>query len=440
MFFGFTGFFRAVSRFAAWPMAAGLCCAVFLIAAEQAHAIGVEPNDSLWSNQWYLRQIRAPEAWTVTTGTSRVIVAVIDGGVDIDHPDLHENVWRNEKEVPGDRIDNDGNGYVDDVYGWNFVMRSNDVRPMYKTRQADEAWSHGTIVASLIAAKGNDEQGMAGVAWNAKFMPLVVLDADGGGEVRNVISALRYAVNHGASIVNLSLVGTEEDPNLQEMIQRAKDAGVLVVAATGNTDEGKAGQNLDEAPLYPVCGDGASNDVLGVSGTDTLDQKAPYANYGRICTDVAAPAQQLFAARPTYGHVRRKGNAPAGYINSITGTSLAAPIVAGVAALIKSVRPEWTPNQIIQHLRATAMPIEENLQIQEKGRMGAGRVDAGRALLALAPPEFVAAMAQPSTHVAPMPKAQRAVARRVNVQASVAPLLRQPWWNGALQLLRQLVL
>lgn len=404
-----------------------------------AHAAEVEPNDSLWSNQWYLRQIHAPEAWSVTTGSRDVIVAVIDGGTDIEHPDLRENIWRNEQEVAGDNIDNDGDGFVDDTNGWNYVTKTNDVRPLYKAKQADEAWSHGTIISSLIAARGNDEQGMAGVSWNARIMPLVVLDADGGGEVRNVIAAMRFAVNHGASIINLSLVGTEEDPDLQEMIQRAKDAGVLVIAATGNADDDKKGQDLDMVPLFPVCGDGIANDVLGVSGTDTLDQRAPYANFGKHCTDVAAPAQQLFAARPTYGHVRRHGNAPAGYINSITGTSLATPIVAGVAALVKSVRPAWTPAQIIKHLRDTATPIEENLQANEKGKMGAGRVDAGRALSALAPPISSA----PSPTARSVTEAAVFSARRFTARekfaASVAPLFWQPWVPAAAWLLRQLL-
>jgi len=354
-------------------------------------AAEVTPNDTFWYKQWYLRQIHAPEAWSVTTGSHAVIVAMIDGGIDITHPDLAENIWTNTKEIPGDGVDNDSDELIDDVHGWNFVTNSPDVRPVFKEKQFEDAWSHGTVTASLLGAQGNNNIGIAGVAWNVQIMPLVVLGADGEGKIVNLSKAIRYAVSHGANIINLSLVGYEYDESLDRLIQNAVKAGVVVVAATGN-DEQKAGLNIDDIPVYPACYDGTSNMVLGVSGTDTLDQKAPFANYGKHCTDVSAPAQELFAARPSYPHnADRATSTVPGYIDRVTGTSLAVPLVSGVAALIKSVRPEWTPEQIIRRIMETSDPIEDNLKPEEKGGLGSGRLNAGRALAGLATSTIVEA-------------------------------------------------
>ncbi len=344
------------------------------------------PDDTFWQKEWYMRQINAPGAWAVTTGSPNVIVATIDAGVDINHADLQKNIWTNTKEIPGDGIDNDHDGYIDDVHGWNFVSRTGDVRPERKDRQLEETWSHGTMVASLIAGRGNDGIGVAGVAWNVRVMPLVVLDADGQGEYEAIMAAMRYAVSHGASVINLSLVGFDENDELTELIRNASNAGVVIVAATGN-DENKDGMNLDQIPAFPVCGDGSRNYVLGVSGTDTLDQKAPYANFGKRCTDVSAPAQEFFVARPSYPHDTKATSSVPGYIGGMTGTSLAAPLVSGVAALIKSVRPSWTSAQIRERIVMTSDAIEDNLTLGQKGGLGHGRLNAARALegLGLAP-------------------------------------------------------
>ncbi|MDP3794023.1 MAG: S8 family peptidase, partial [Candidatus Uhrbacteria bacterium] len=313
--------------------------------------------------------------------------------------DLAVNIWTNVKEIPGDGLDNDGDELIDDVHGWNFVTNSPDVRPVFKDKQFEDAWSHGTVTASLLGAKGNNDIGIAGVIWNVRIMPLVVLGAEGEGKIVNLSKAIRYAVSHGAAIINFSLVGYEYDEALDRLIQNTVKAGVVVVTATGN-DEQKAGLNIDDIPVYPACYDGTSNMVLGVSGTDTLDQKAPFANYGKSCTDVAAPAQELFAARPSYPHDRERATSTVpGYIDRMTGTSLAAPLVSGVAALIKSVRPEWTPQQIYRRIIETSDPIEDNLKPEEKGGLGAGRLNAGRALAGLAAGTIVAASTSVSSSV-----------------------------------------
>ncbi|MSR85578.1 hypothetical protein EXS71_04065 [Candidatus Uhrbacteria bacterium] len=357
-----------------------------LAATVSSSSTMVIPNDTFWNKQWYLRQIHAPEAWTVATGSHRVIVAVIDGGVDITHPDLQQNIWINDKEIAGDGIDNEHDEYIDDVHGWNFVKNTADVRPVYKSVQLEDTWSHGTLVASLIGARGNDGLGISGVAWNVRLMPLVVLDGNGQGDVNDMMRAIRYAVSHGASIINLSLVGYEYTDELDRLMRNAADAGVVIVAATGNDGDNKEGINLDEIPAYPVCDNGDKNVVIGVSATDTLDQKAPYANYGRSCTDISAPGQELFAARPSYPHNSGRATSTIpGYLDGVTGTSLAAPLVSGVAALIKSVRPEWTVAQIRDRILQTADPIEADVYPGHKGKLGFGRLNAGRALAGLVP-------------------------------------------------------
>jgi subtilisin family serine protease len=351
------------------------------VSASLTSSTQVIPNDPRWADQWYLRQIGAPQAWAVTTGTRNIVVAVIDGGIDIGHPDLRENMWMNPREQAGDGIDNDGNGFVDDFHGWNFVTNGPDVRPVFTPVQLEDTWSHGTMVASLIAAKGNDGIGMAGVAWNVRIMPLVVLDADGSGTTENIIQAIRYAVNMGAQVINLSLVGYEDDPALDEMIRRASDAGVVIVAATGNDDASKIGTDLDKTPAYPVCTDLDRDAVIGVGGTDILDQKALYANFGKQCTDISAPAYSLLAARPSYPHQGGPlAHTVPAYRDGVIGTSLAAPLVSGAVALLKSAHPEWTVKQIQTRLYETVDPLDATVPLGAKGTFGYGRLNIGRAL------------------------------------------------------------
>jgi subtilisin family serine protease len=357
-------------------------------------AESVVPNDTFWGQQWYMRQVHAPEAWAVTTGSRDLIVAVIDTGVDITHEDLRSNIWTNSKEVPGNGVDDDNNGYVDDVHGWNYVTKTPDVRPVYLADQYDEAWSHGTLVASLLGAKGDNDIGIAGMVWNVKILPLVVLDGNGEGSVDDILSAIRYAVSQGASVINLSLTSYDEDPRLDELVRNVSAAGVVLVAATGNGED-LSGINIDTLPTYPACSDAddAKESVLGVSGTDTLDQRAPYANFGKRCTDISAPAQDLFGARPSYPRVGETTSTVSGYVGDMVGTSLAAPLVSGVAALLKSAHPSWTAAQIREQIERTADPIDGSASTLHGGALGFGRLNAGRALTEL--PAWAALAAKP---------------------------------------------
>lgn len=208
----------------------------FVLAIELKKVESQPANDPFYSEQWYLDKINISEAWKKTTGSGKVVVAVIDSGVNIDHPDLINNIWQNTDEISGDKIDNDRNGYVDDVNGWDFIQNSSDPRPKKSDNVnfSKQGFNHGTVVAGVIAAEGNNEAGIAGISWHSKIMSLRVLNSQGQGDISAVVEAIDYAINNGASIINLSFAGNKNDQRLEEAIKRAGKKNVVVVVAAGN--------------------------------------------------------------------------------------------------------------------------------------------------------------------------------------------------------------
>lgn len=335
------------------------------------------PNDTFYPQQWYLRQINAEAAWDKTTGSSQVVVAVIDTGVDIEHEDLRENIWTNARELPENGVDDDKNGFVDDVHGWNFFANSNDVSPRAQG-SSEDGFIHGTLVASLIAARGGNDIGVAGVAWNVKIMPLTALDGMGFGSSDDVADAISYAVSNGAQIINLSLEGYTNSTDITAALAYARSKGVLTVAASGNAPDNPTGYDLDILPVYPAClSSDPSLAVMAVGGTDTLDQKSPYSNYG-ACVNVMAPSFDLFGARPVSLLATSTG-AKSGYEGGFSGTSLAAPLVAGAAALLKSVHPLWQADELKGRIMVSAAPIN-GTHPEYQGKLGKGRLDLAAAL------------------------------------------------------------
>jgi subtilisin family serine protease len=223
--------------------------------------------------------IDALEAWDVTTGSSDVVVAVVDSGVDVNHPDLAANIWTNPGEIPGNGIDDDGNGYIDDVNGWDFYLNDNDPR---------DAGGHGTHVAGTIAAAGDNATGIAGVSWSAKIMPLRFIDAWGSGNIADAIEAIEYANEMGADIINNSWGGGTYVQSLKEAID-ASDA--LVVCAAGNS-----ARNTDRQPHYPSSYSSAN--IISVAASDQDDTLAYFSNYGPLSVDVAAPGTNIYSAQP----------------------------------------------------------------------------------------------------------------------------------------------
>lgn len=363
------------SRFlknAAW---AALCLFCVPAVARAQEIRRVATNDTFLGKQWSLDSVSARDGWNATTGSRDVIVAVIDSGMDVAHEDLKDNVWTNAEEIPGNGKDDDGNGYADDVHGWNFDMNRPDVQPRVSANGSEEAWLHATAVASVIAATGNNDVGIAGVAWRARIMPLVVLDANGFGNDDSLVRAIRYAVAQGADIINLSLFGAEYDETLDRAVREATSQGVLVVSAAGNS-VGSGGDNLDLLPGYPAC-DSGSGGKLTVTGLDRNLKKADRANYGS-CVDIAAPGEDIFAARPPRDS-RGRQLSVAGYVGDLSGTSIAAPFVSGLAALIKAEHPMWRGPELARRILETADSVDD-LNPQYRGALGRGIINARRAL------------------------------------------------------------
>jgi subtilisin family serine protease len=220
------------------------------------------PNDPNYAPLYGMTKIGAPTAWNTTTGNGNFVVAVIDTGVDYRHPDLAANMWRNAGEVAGDGIDNDNNGFVDDVYGADFA--NHDGNPFDDN-------GHGTHVSGTIGAVGNNALGVAGVNWSVKIMALKFLSANGSGYTSSAIAALDYAVSHGAKISNNSWGGGGYDSALATAIGRAQTAGHIFVAASGNSS-----QNIDSTPSYPASYIKNYSNVVTVAATDSNDGLASF--------------------------------------------------------------------------------------------------------------------------------------------------------------------
>lgn len=311
----------------------------------------VIPNDFDFSKMYALlnpggadsktnADIHATEAWRYATGDKRIIVAVIDTGIDYLHEDLKDNIWVNAGEIPFNGIDDDGNGLVDDYFGYDFV--SDDSDP-YDDNE------HGTHVAGIIGARGNNEKGIAGVCWDVSLMAIKAFDDQGNGTVEAAIAGIAYAVANGARIINASWGLDEKSRALEDAVQKASDAGVLFVAAAGN--------NRSDAPSYPASFDS----VLSVGATDRNDARAIFSNYGPT-VDIAAPGDGIYSTLPenSYGY--------------LSGTSMAAPHVSGTAALVLSRFPNYSRQELFDIL------INSVDRVVFDQPMGNGRLDASRAV------------------------------------------------------------
>ena len=232
-----------------------------------------------------------PTAWDYTQGSNDIIVAVLDTGVDIKQPELAANIWTN----PNPGKPGDPSGYVNDLHGWNFVENNNDPTPQFTSGWTEAGITHGTVIAGIIGAVGNNMSGIAGINWHVKIMPLRILDSQGIGDSNAAARAIDYATAHGARVLNFSFVTDEHNIALDQAIARAAKSGVLIVAAAGNNRD-TGGDNLDKTPMYPVCSDGpGTNYVIGVAATDLNDERADFSNYGTNCVDISAPGESARA-------------------------------------------------------------------------------------------------------------------------------------------------
>ncbi|MCE2669019.1 MAG: S8 family serine peptidase [Microcystis sp. 49638_E5] len=277
------------------------------------------------ANDWGVNLVNAPEAWASGYTGQGIVVAVLDTGVDRNHADLAGNIWTNAGEIANDGLDNDGNGYVDDVYGWNFANGNNNTL---------DGNRHGTHVAGTIAA-ANNGFGATGVAYNSRIMPVKVLSDSGSGSYSGVAQGIRYAVDNGADVINMSLGGGSTDSAVQSALQYASSRGVIVVMAAGNAGAAQPG--------YPASN--ATSWGLAVGAVNSSNQMASFSNRAGSNSSmryVTAPGVQVYSTLPNGGY------------GFLSGTSMAAPHVAGVVALMLSANPNLTDAQVRQIITDTA--------------------------------------------------------------------------------------
>ena len=297
------------------------------------------PNDTRFGEQWNLTQISASAAWDKYTGPANsadsVIVAVLDTGVAYDHPDLRNNLWKNPGEICDDGIDNDGNGIVDDCYGANFGGKGLKGDPW----DDDTKDSHGTHLSGIIGAVANNGTGVAGINWRTRIMAVKFLHGDNGyGSLSDALLGVEYALNKGAKIINMSFeVASDDKPmSLEKAINKAADYGVLVVSAAGN-----GSKSLDNAKIYPASYRTWNNIVVAAS--DHNDKLSGFSNYGRTTVDIVAPGGTKDGLGVLSTVWLSSGNKRYG---EVAGSSMAAPHVAGAAALLWNKEPNLTARQV----------------------------------------------------------------------------------------------
>ncbi|MCC6350365.1 MAG: S8 family serine peptidase [Candidatus Eisenbacteria bacterium] len=354
------------------------------------------PNDPHLPTQWHLgtsvAAVRARPAWDLETGSPNVPIGIVDTGVDVAHPDLAAKIWHNLGEIPANGLDDDGNGYVDDVTGWDFGDGDADPSPtpmIDPVAGVDVGW-HGTFVAGLAAAATNNGDGIAGVAWGCPVMPLKVADAAGDIPLSAVTEAVGYAIDNGASVLNFSL-GTSDTTALaffQPLMTAAFDAGIVCVASAGN-------DGVDTRSFPAAC-----DSVLSVAATNSANNRADWSNWGDW-VDIAAPGESVWssiARNYVYDDVSQIFFEILWYWDTINpymyndGTSFSSPIVAGAAALVRSRFPALGPWQVQRQLvlngdaRTYDNPIGPRLNIEHALQAPLDAASAASAALAFSPP------------------------------------------------------
>lgn len=350
--------------------------AVEYVEPNYIYRINRAPNDPMYGNLWGLRNVGQPDsakqvgiqgidiqaeaAWDITTGSRNVIVAVIDTGVDYNHQDLKDNAWINTAELNGaPGVDDDGNGYIDDIHGMNFSEATKPVA------NGLDDHGHGSHCSGVIGAKGDDGLGITGINWNVRIMPVKFLSAEGGGTLEGAILAIDYATKMGANILSNSWGGGGFSQALKESIERSNQAGALFVAAAGNDSN-----NNDSTPTYPATYDVPN--ILTVAAVDNRGAIANFSNYGKRTVHVGAPGVNIYSS------------IVGGQYDSWSGTSMATPHVSGVAALLLANEPNLTAVEMKERIISTTRPFAG---LKNKTKSG-GIVSAYAALTgAKAPPD-----------------------------------------------------
>lgn len=322
----------------------------------------VAPNDPLYPFQWNLAKVRAASAWAVSTGSLEVVLAVMDRGIDYTHKDLVENLWRNPFEIPDNGVDEDQNGYIDDIYGADIIDHDGD--PMIEVADGNY---HGTACASIIGASGNNGNGISGLNWRTSLMAIRVSNERGFHAISHHVEGLEYilkAKKRGINVraINMSfgtVPGTPPSLAERDGIEAVGEAGILVVASAGNRS-----QNMDANPAFPAAY-GCPN-IISVAASDAFDNLALFSNWGSTNVHLSAPGVHIYVA---WG----PGQTDYHYVN---GTSFAAPHVSGTVALLASIYPDATGAQ----LRAAILDSVDVIPSLKGKVLTGGRLNVGRAV------------------------------------------------------------
>lgn len=327
------------------------------------YALDFTPNDFSPNFAPYLQQVHALQAWDISTGSPNITIAIIDNGVRLTHEDLKDKLWTNPGEIPGNGLDDDLNGYVDDVHGYDMADRDGNPSPPATNIPY---WDHGTHCAGIAAAESNNGLGEPSIGFNTSIMALKCApSADSGNSLANVYEALLYAINNGADVISMSFGSPEAGLFTSEsLIEAGRNMGAIMVAAAGN--------NGNEAPSYPA----AYDEVISVGAVAGNDTRASYSNYGETI-DIMAPGSNIFSAA---------ASADNAYVN-LFGTSMACPMVAATMALLLDEFPNESFASLRTRLLEGADPID-HLNPGETGLLGAGRLNVYAALTG-SQPSFV---------------------------------------------------
>jgi len=298
-----------------------------------AWALADPPDDPLYRLQWNLDKVQALDAWQITRGDPSMPIAIIDTGIDLSHPDLAEKLWVNPGEIPGNGLDDDGNGYVDDVHGYDFTNKDGE--------PADDH-GHGTHVSGIAAAATDNGLGVAGMAPANPLMALKVMSSSGDGTYFDVAQGIDYALAHGARLLNLSLGGIDASDVLSDAVQTATTAGAILVAAAGNCGSGCTfdGQYYVNPLYYPA----AYEEVLAVGATNSSDVIASFSEHHPY-VDVCAPGVDVYS---TYS---------GGTYRYLAGTSMSTPHVTGLAALLWAADPSLTRKEVAERIVENARDL-----------------------------------------------------------------------------------
>lgn len=328
---------------------------------DQTISAAAEPDDPFFERQWYLNDgavdIGVEEAWAMVTEIEGPKIAILDSGCDLEHPDVAPNLWRNPGEIPGNGRDDDNDGYVDDVFGYDFVNSRPD--------PADNN-SHGTRVFGIVAGAGNNGVGISGMIWSGEVMCLKVLGRDAVGWTSDAVEAFDYAIAHDAKILNLSwgsISFSLLSQALEEAIQAADEAGILVVASAGN---GAVQIDIDLLGIGHFPSSFPQPNIIAVASTNESDELADHSDWGKNDVDLGAPGEALYTSDLGGGYV------------SFKGTSAAAPVVTGAAALV------WSANPQLSHIEIKRLILDSVDPVPGLGGkvLSNGRVNVAQALRA----------------------------------------------------------